>query len=69
MAFYAIYLIFAIGLLLLSKLFIKGPGQVAQDDRPTTIANRGDYCPYIIGGGLEGYGFAWAGDDFAFTRD
>lgn len=69
MAFFAVQAIIAIGLLLLARLFLKGPGeQIAKDDRPTTLANRGDYCPYIMGAWSTGYLFCWAGDDYAFTR-
>ena len=69
MGFPALLLVAAVGMLLLARLFLKGPStSIAQDDRPTTLANRGDFCPYIIGKFKTGYVFTWAGDQQAFTR-
>lgn len=65
-----IYAVIAIGMMLLSRLFIKKPGSegLAQDDTPTTLSRRGTFIPYILGRRRHGYGFGWAGDDLAFSR-
>lgn len=60
----------AVGLLLASRLFLKGPGQrdLQQDDRPTTLSSRGMKVNYAIGRRDVGPYFAWANDEGRFSR-
>lgn len=61
----AAQLIVSFGLLLLSRLLIKPPKDASGglgEDKPTTLATRGEYLPLVFGKRRIGYIFGWAGD-------
>jgi len=57
-------LVIGIGLLLISRLLYKPPKNANsfEDDKPTTLTNRGAYIPILLGTRKIGYVFGWAGD-------
>lgn len=63
--------LFAIGLLLLARLFIRpsnGGPSINQDDQPTTLSRRGAFIPYIFGRAITEPGFGWADDVGRYSR-
>lgn len=58
-------LVIAVALLVAARYFIKGPenpGNLEQDDTPTTLASRGAYIPIVIGRRRVGCVFGAAGN-------
>lgn len=58
-----VMLVVAVGLSLLAGYLLqKSQKNVAKDDKPTTVATRGAYCPFVLGLRRIGPIFTWAGD-------
>lgn len=58
-----VLLVVSIALSLAAQYLIKPKaGSIARDDKPTTLATRGAYIPYVIGRRRVGAVFLWAGD-------
>ena len=52
-----------------SGLLSDEPDQPIHDDKPTTLSNRGDYIPLLIGRERMGPFFAYAGDRYVVTEN
>lgn len=58
-----VLLVVAVGLSLLAGYLLqKKQKNLTKDDKPTTIATRGAYCPFVLGLRRIGPIFTWAGD-------